>query len=167
MRSPSRQPTNLSLLKESMKRKPMNMGKLLRISIWSSNDEYGENSHWHCFHFAFSFISRQFTRKYTLPRKFPFHHKLEQIQEKLSITIFCQLVRFIYTANSNPNDVQSTLSSDGVLTITASRKPIQDAERVVPITQTGTAAAPASAVSPPPVAAASPASSDSAAAKVE
>lgn len=35
--------------------------------------------------------------------------------------------------------MQSSLSSDGVLTITANRKPIQqqDQERVVPITQTG------------------------------
>lgn len=45
----------------------------------------------------------------------------------------------LFTANTNPDDVQSTLSSDGVLTITANRKPIKqpDQERVVPITQTG------------------------------
>jgi len=54
------------------------------------------------------YISRQFTRKYALP------------------------------ANTNPNDVQSSLSSDGVLTITAARKQVQqNTERVVPITQTG------------------------------
>lgn len=43
------------------------------------------------------------------------------------------------TANTNADDVQSALSSDGVLTITANRKPIQpqDTERVVPIQQTG------------------------------
>lgn len=58
-----------------------------------------------------SFISRQFTRKYQLP------------------------------AGSNANDVQSSLSSDGVLTITAPRKPPApvNTERVVPITQTGPA----------------------------
>lgn len=57
----------------------------------------------------FSYISRQFTRRYNLP------------------------------ANTTANDVQSSLSSDGVLTITAVRKPVeqQNAERVVPITQTG------------------------------
>lgn len=39
----------------------------------------------------------------------------------------------------NPNDVQSSLSSDGVLTITAPRKQAapENKERVVPITQTG------------------------------
>lgn len=58
---------------------------------------------------SFSYISRQFTRRYNLP------------------------------PNTNANDVQSSLSSDGVLTITASRKPVepQNTERVVPITQTG------------------------------
>lgn len=62
-------------------------------------------------HFLYSFISRQFTRKYQLP------------------------------AGSNPNDVQSSLSSDGVLTITAPRKPSVplNTERNVPITQTGPA----------------------------
>lgn len=46
-----------------------------------------------------------------------------------------------FTAGTNPNDVQSSLSSDGVLTITAPRKPAVPAntERVVPITQTGPA----------------------------
>lgn len=41
----------------------------------------------------------------------------------------------------NPNDVTSTLSSDGVLTITAPRKPLPPptTERIVPITQTGSA----------------------------
>jgi len=55
------------------------------------------------------YISRQFTRRYQLP------------------------------PGSNANDVQSTLSSDGVLTITAPRKPPApvNTERVVPITQTG------------------------------
>lgn len=39
----------------------------------------------------------------------------------------------------SPNDVQSSLSSDGVLTITAPRKQAvpENKERVVPITQTG------------------------------
>lgn len=60
--------------------------------------------------------------------------------------------------------MQSSLSSDGVLTITANRKPIeqQDAERVVPITQTGPSAKPAEAATAP----ATPAS-DSATSKVE
>jgi crystallin alpha B len=55
------------------------------------------------------YISRQFTRRYQLP------------------------------PGSNPNDVQSSLSSDGVLTITSPRKPPApvNTERVVPITQTG------------------------------
>ncbi|XP_055380165.1 protein lethal(2)essential for life [Condylostylus longicornis] len=58
------------------------------------------------------FISRQFTRRYMLP------------------------------ADINPNDVTSTLSSDGVLTITAPMKslPPPTGERVVQIQQTGTAA---------------------------
>lgn len=47
----------------------------------------------------------------------------------------------LYLAGTNPDDVQSSLSSDGVLTITAPRKPAESAktERVVPITQTGPA----------------------------
>lgn len=44
-------------------------------------------------------------------------------------------------AEHNPNDVVSSLSSDGVLTITAPKKalPPPSTERVVPITQTGPA----------------------------
>lgn len=50
----------------------------------------------------------------------------------------CLTIFFIKIANVNPNDVQSSLSSDGVLTITGSRKEVQqNTERVVPITQTG------------------------------
>lgn len=46
-----------------------------------------------------------------------------------------------FSAGTHPNDVQSSLSSDGVLTVTAPRKPAVAAntERVVPITQTGPA----------------------------
>lgn len=56
------------------------------------------------------FVSRQFTRKYLLP------------------------------VGHNPDDVFSSLSSDGVLTVTAPKKalPAPNAERAVPIKQTGT-----------------------------
>jgi len=55
------------------------------------------------------FISRHFVRRYQLP------------------------------TGINPNDVSSTLSSDGVLTVTAPQKAQiqQNSERFVPITQTG------------------------------
>uniref|UniRef100_A0A336LY47 CSON004436 protein n=1 Tax=Culicoides sonorensis TaxID=179676 RepID=A0A336LY47_CULSO len=55
------------------------------------------------------FVSRQFTRKYLLP------------------------------AGYNPDDVYSSLSSDGVLTVTAPKKalPPPNQERAVPIKQTG------------------------------
>lgn len=58
------------------------------------------------------FVSRQFTRKYVLP------------------------------TGHNPDDVFSSLSSDGVLTITAPKKalPPPNSERAVPIKQTGTPA---------------------------
>lgn len=48
----------------------------------------------------------------------------------------------IFLDDINSNDVTSTLSSDGVLTITAPRRslPPPNSERVVPITQTGSAA---------------------------
>lgn len=55
------------------------------------------------------------------------------------LTVFHPINSYLHTAGSNPNDVQSSLSSDGVLTITAPRKqpaPV-NTERVVPITQTG------------------------------
>lgn len=44
----------------------------------------------------------------------------------------------ILLVGTNPNDISSSLSSDGVLTVTAPRKPLPppNAERVVPITQT-------------------------------
>ncbi|XP_026462343.1 protein lethal(2)essential for life-like isoform X2 [Ctenocephalides felis] len=49
--------------------------------------------------------------------------------------------RYMLPAEHNPNDVVSSLSSDGVLTITAPKKalPPPSTERVVPITQTGPA----------------------------
>ncbi|XP_044734204.1 protein lethal(2)essential for life-like [Chrysoperla carnea] len=57
------------------------------------------------------FVSRQFTRRYVLPD------------------------------GHDVNNIVSTLSSDGVLTVTAPKLPeIQSNERVIPITQTGTAA---------------------------
>lgn len=44
-----------------------------------------------------------------------------------------------FSGETNPNDITSTLSSDGVLTITAPKKtaPPPDTERTVPIQQTG------------------------------
>lgn len=49
--------------------------------------------------------------------------------------------RYVLPQDNDIADVVSTLSSDGVLTITAPKKSIKDknAERVVPITQTGPA----------------------------
>lgn len=56
------------------------------------------------------YVSRHFVRRYVLPRE------------------------------HDVNDVVSSLSSDGILTITAPKKqPMQQGERVVPITQTGPA----------------------------
>lgn len=93
----------------------------------------------------------------------------------MDVIFFSLSIHFICVANTNPNDVQSTLSSDGVLTITASRQSIQqDTERVVPITQTGATSKPAecasaSAAPAPaaPAAAAAATTPDSAAPKVE
>lgn len=53
------------------------------------------------------FISRQFKRRYAIPE------------------------------DCNPEAVESKLSSDGVLTITAPKKALERGERLVPITQTG------------------------------
>lgn len=50
------------------------------------------------------------------------------------------------------NDIVSTLSSDGILTVTAPKKSLKPAntERVVPITQTGPAKPTVTAASPEP-----------------
>lgn len=67
------------------------------------------------------FISRHFVRRYLLPQ------------------------------DHNINDVVSSLSSDGILTVTAPKKTIQQTtgERVVPITQTGPAKATVTPVTEP------------------
>ena len=66
------------------------------------------------------FISRQFTRRYILPTGY------------------------------EVNDLVSTLSSDGVLTVTAPKRPPPNAgERIVPITKTGPAKQPEAASSKP------------------
>lgn len=81
------------------------------------------------------YISRQFVRRYQLPGK-------------TSLTLMTKPVAFmkltfanirIFAAEINPNEIASTLSSDGVLTVTAPlvQKPQVNAERVVPIQQTG------------------------------
>lgn len=48
---------------------------------------------------------------------------------------------FFCIAGVNPNDISSTLSSDGVLTVTTPLKPQlpQNTEKIVPIQQTGPA----------------------------
>lgn len=51
--------------------------------------------------------------------------------------------RYVLPADNDINDVVSSLSSDGILTVTAPKKSLQQpsGERVVPITQTGPAKA--------------------------
>lgn len=74
------------------------------------------------------YISRHFVRRYQLPRKW------FRCQSENSL-----LILNFRLAGTNPNDISSTLSSDGVLTVTAPLKPAipQNSERFVPITQTG------------------------------
>lgn len=76
------------------------------------------------------YISRHFVRRYQLPRK-------SICFLSFLVLIFDKKKSFL--AGVNPNDISSTLSSDGVLTVTAPLKPAiqQNSERFVPITQTG------------------------------
>lgn len=75
------------------------------------------------------FVSRHFTRRYALPSM-----KLIDLKDQNHFIFFV-----FPLGGHDPNDVVSTLSSDGVLTVTAPKKalPAPNPERSVPIQQTG------------------------------
>ncbi|KAL5274016.1 CRYAA family protein [Megaselia abdita] len=75
------------------------------------------------------FVSRQFSRRYNLPSMiFCFLRDREYL-----------LTSKIFTGTVNPDNITSSLSSDGLLTIKAPMKslPPPNLNRVIPITQTG------------------------------
>lgn len=77
------------------------------------------------------YISRHFIRRYQLPGIIHKHKMCKLIFKYVIFFFFC-------AAEINPNDISSTLSSDGVLTVTAPLKQVQqNSERFVPITHTG------------------------------
>lgn len=78
------------------------------------------------------FVSRQFSRRYMLPSEWKGNNSI-------SLILFNYFTLTPSLGDVNPDNVTSSLSSDGLLTITAPLKklPPPATERVVPISQTG------------------------------